>query len=71
MCLTFPGEVVALDALEAVVLTEGRLRRGTKLAVPESGWDSSRSSACDATNRALVGIASMPRGDGRRTYDAD
>lgn len=36
MCLTFPAEVVALDGLEAVVLTEGRLRRATTLALPDA-----------------------------------
>ena len=36
MCLTFPGEVVALDGMEALVLTEGRLRRATTLAVPDA-----------------------------------
>jgi hydrogenase maturation factor len=35
MCLTFPGEVVALDGADAVVRTEGRLRRATTLALPE------------------------------------
>ncbi len=36
MCLTFPGEVVALDGPEAVVLTDGRLRRATTLALPDA-----------------------------------
>ena len=36
MCLTFPGEVVALDGPEAVVLTDGRLGRATTLAVPDA-----------------------------------
>lgn len=36
MCLTFPAEVVALDGLEAVVLSEGRLRRATTLALPDA-----------------------------------
>ncbi len=36
MCLTFPGEVVALDGLEAVVLTDGRLRRATTLGLPDA-----------------------------------
>ena len=35
MCLTFPGEVVALDGADAVVRTDGRLRRATTLALPE------------------------------------
>lgn len=34
MCLTFPGEVVALDGADAVVRTDGRLRRATTLALP-------------------------------------
>ncbi len=36
MCVTFPGEVVALEGLEAVVLTDGRLRRATTLALPDA-----------------------------------
>ena len=36
MCLTFPGEVVALDGLEAVVRREGRLRRAPRLGLPDA-----------------------------------
>ena len=36
MCLTYPAEVVALDGLEAVVLTDGRLRRATTLGLPDA-----------------------------------
>jgi hydrogenase expression/formation protein HypC len=35
MCLTAPGEIVALDGDVAVVRLGGRLRRAAALAVPE------------------------------------
>lgn len=34
MCLTVPGEVIALDGDEAVVRIDGQLRRASTLAVP-------------------------------------
>ena len=35
MCVTYPGEVVAMDAPDAIVLTDGRLRRANVLALPD------------------------------------
>ncbi len=35
MCVTYPGEVVAMDGPEAIVLTDGRLRRANVLALPD------------------------------------
>jgi hydrogenase maturation factor len=35
MCITFPGEVVAVDGAHALVRSDGRLRRATTLALPE------------------------------------
>ena len=34
MCLTVPGEVIAIDGDAAVVLVDGRVRRANALAVP-------------------------------------
>jgi hydrogenase maturation factor len=36
MCLTFPGEVIAIDGADAIVRTDGRLRRATTLALPDA-----------------------------------
>ena len=36
MCMTYPGEVVALEGSEAVVRTEGRFLRATTLAMPDT-----------------------------------
>jgi hydrogenase assembly chaperone HypC/HupF len=36
MCVTYPGRVVSLDGVEAIVVTEGRERRANTLAVPET-----------------------------------
>lgn len=36
MCLTYPGEVVALEGSEAVVRTDGRFLRATTLAMPDT-----------------------------------
>ena len=35
MCLTLPGEVVAIDGEAAVVRVDGRLRRASALPVPD------------------------------------
>jgi hydrogenase maturation factor len=35
MCLTYPAEVVALDGGNAVVRSDGRLRRANTLALPD------------------------------------
>jgi hydrogenase assembly chaperone HypC/HupF len=35
MCLTLPGEVTAVEGDQAVVRTEGRLRRASTLALPD------------------------------------
>ena len=35
MCLTLPGEVVAIDGDAAVVRVDGRLRRASALPVPD------------------------------------
>lgn len=35
MCLTVPGEIVAIDGDAAVVRVDGQLRRATTLAVPD------------------------------------
>ena len=35
MCLTVPGEIVAIEGAEAVVRVDGRLRRASTLAAPE------------------------------------
>lgn len=35
MCLTVPGEIVAIEGAEAVVRVDGRLRRAGTLAAPE------------------------------------
>jgi hydrogenase assembly chaperone HypC/HupF len=35
MCLTVPGEVVAIDGREAIVSIDGRLRRASTLAVDD------------------------------------
>ena len=35
MCLSVPGEVVAIDGDEAVVRIDGRLRRASVLTVPD------------------------------------
>jgi len=35
MCLTLPGEVVAIDGDAAVVRIDGRLRRASALPVPD------------------------------------
>jgi hydrogenase assembly chaperone HypC/HupF len=35
MCLSFPGQVVAVDASGAVVDTDGRRRRASTLLVPD------------------------------------
>ncbi|HET8784275.1 MAG TPA: HypC/HybG/HupF family hydrogenase formation chaperone [Candidatus Limnocylindrales bacterium] len=35
MCLTVPGEIVALDGDMAVVRVDGRLRQAATLAVPD------------------------------------
>lgn len=37
MCLTVPGEIVAIEGDEAVVRVDGRLRRAGTLAVPDVG----------------------------------
>lgn len=34
MCLTVPGEVIAVDGDEAIVRIDGHLRRASTLAVP-------------------------------------
>lgn len=36
MCLTYPGEVIALDGLDAVVRIDGRLRRASAIAAAET-----------------------------------
>jgi len=35
MCLTLPGEVIAIDGDAAVVRVDGRLRRASALPVPD------------------------------------
>jgi hydrogenase maturation factor len=35
MCLTLPGEVIAIDGEAAVVRVDGRLRRASALPVPD------------------------------------
>jgi hydrogenase maturation factor len=35
MCLTFPGEVVAMEGEDAIVRSDGRLRRASTLALPD------------------------------------
>ena len=35
MCLTVPGEIVAIDGADAVVRVEGRLRRASILPLPD------------------------------------
>ena len=35
MCLSVPGEIVAIDGDEAVVRIDGRLRRASVVAVPD------------------------------------
>ncbi len=35
MCLTLPGEVIAIDGEEAIVRVDGRLRRASALPVPD------------------------------------
>lgn len=35
MCLTVPGEIVAIEGDEAVIRVDGRLRRASVLAVPD------------------------------------
>jgi hydrogenase expression/formation protein HypC len=35
MCLTVPGEIVAVEGAEALVRVDGRLRRASTLAAPE------------------------------------
>ena len=34
MCITFPGEIVAIDGDDAVVRVDGTLRRASTLAIP-------------------------------------
>jgi hydrogenase maturation factor len=36
MCMTYPGEVVALEGSEAVVRTDGRFLRATTLVLPDT-----------------------------------
>jgi hydrogenase maturation factor len=36
MCISYPGEIVALDGATALVRTDGALRRATTLALPDA-----------------------------------
>jgi hydrogenase maturation factor len=36
VCMTYPGEVVALEGSEAIVRTDGRFLRATTLAMPDT-----------------------------------
>ena len=35
MCLTFPGEVIAMEGEDAIVRSDGRLRRASTLVLPD------------------------------------